>query len=166
MIVAGDRKDTAMAGSAEGVGVLEHVPATVDARTLAIPETQNAVLSGTGRHVELLRTPDCSSRQVFVYTGLEMNVMRLQVRARLVKGEVEPTDRRTAIAGNEGSGIQTGLLVAAHLDYPQTNQRLGAVHEHLAFFGSVFVVQGNGAVAGSGFLDSHFSSWSAMSLRY
>ena len=45
MIIAGNCQYAAMRGSAEGVGVFEHIAASVYAGAFAVPNAQNAILA-------------------------------------------------------------------------------------------------------------------------
>ena len=58
MVVAGKHQDAAMLARTCGIGVLENIAATVDARPLAIPHGEHAVVIGGGKKIELLRAPN------------------------------------------------------------------------------------------------------------
>jgi hypothetical protein len=59
--------------------VAEHVAAAVDARALAVPDADHAIMPGARRQVELLRAPDRGGRQVLVHAGLEFDVVLFEV---------------------------------------------------------------------------------------
>ncbi len=48
MVVAENREDAAFRGGPGKIGMLEHVAGAIDARGLAIPYAEDAVLAGTG----------------------------------------------------------------------------------------------------------------------
>jgi hypothetical protein len=87
--------------SACGVAVLEHVTAAIHTRPLAVPHREHAVVPGAFKQVGLLTAPDHGGAQIFVDAGREMNGRRRQVLARLPQLQIKPTERTTAIAGNE-----------------------------------------------------------------
>ena len=64
---------------AGGVGVLEHVAAAVDARALAVPHREHAVVLRAGEQVDLLRAPDGGGGEVLVDARLEPDVAALEV---------------------------------------------------------------------------------------
>jgi hypothetical protein len=83
VVVAGDGDDAAERRGAGEIGVLERVRAAVDARTLAVPDAEHAVVLRIGEvEVELLRSPDRGRRQLLVDAGLEHDVMRRKVVLR------------------------------------------------------------------------------------
>ena len=71
-----------MGRAAVGVAVAQHVAAPVDPRPLAVPHRKDALVTGLGEEVELLAAHDRGHRQVFVETGLEMDVIVLEELAR------------------------------------------------------------------------------------
>ena len=74
MIVAGEHQHAAVLGGARVVRMLEHVAAAVDARALAVPHREHAVVLGVRIQVDLLRAPDRGRRQVLVHARLELDV--------------------------------------------------------------------------------------------
>ena len=95
VVVARDSDHTAKLGGARHVGVFEHVRAAVHPRALAVPDTKHTVelVGAFGREAELLRTPERGGRQLFVHTGLEHDVLRLQVLAGLPQRLVVTAER-------------------------------------------------------------------------
>ena len=55
------------------VGVLEGVARAIDARSLAVPHAEHAIVAGAGIEVDLLGAPQGRGRQVFVDAGLEVD---------------------------------------------------------------------------------------------
>src|SRR5258705_9614414 len=115
VIVAGKTKHAAVFRRTRGVAVAEHVAAAVDPGALAIPDADRAIVPGARREVELLRAPDRGGREVFIHAGLEFNVVLLEVLARGEQLLVVAAERRTAVAGDEAGGVETGGAVAAGL---------------------------------------------------
>src|SRR6266481_8711621 len=81
VIVAGETEHAAVFRRARGIGVTKHVAAAVNARSLAIPDADDAVVLGAGGEIELLGTPDRGGREVFIHAGLEFDVVLLKVLA-------------------------------------------------------------------------------------
>jgi hypothetical protein len=75
MVVAGHRQYAAMLPGAGRVGVLEDVAAAIDARTLAVPHAEDAVMFGAGRQIDLLRAPQRRGGKVFIDAGLEYHLV-------------------------------------------------------------------------------------------
>ena len=61
---------------------------------------------------------------------------------RLPQFQIEATERRTAIAGNEAGGIDAGSAVAHLLHQRQAHQGLHAGQKDAAFLACVFVIKG------------------------
>ena len=133
-----------MARRAGGVRVLQRIDRAVDARPLAIPEREHAIMRGAGEEANLLRAPDGGGREVLVHTGLEVDVVRLELGLDLIERAVEIAERRAAIAGDVAGGVEPRRLVALVLEHGQADQRLRAGHEHLAAVEVVFVVERDG----------------------
>ena len=79
MVVAGEAQHAAVPGRACRIAMAEHVATAVDARTLAVPDADHAVVIRAGREVELLRTPDRGGGQVLVHAGLELDVVLFEM---------------------------------------------------------------------------------------
>ena len=140
MVVAGKRDDAAIRMGAEQIGVFERVSRAVHARTLAVPDAEDAVILGIAEESGLLRAPDRCGRKVFVEAGLEDDVMVLQVLAGCPKLLVVAAERRTAIAGNEAGGVESGCQVAAALNQWEPDQSLGSSQQRPALVQGVFVI--------------------------
>src|SRR3954463_12726182 len=82
VVIAGECEHAAMAGRPGGIGMLEHIAAAIDTRTLAVPHRKHAVVARLREKIELLRAPDGSRGEVFVHARLEPDVMALEVLAR------------------------------------------------------------------------------------
>src|SRR4029079_12080602 len=132
MVVADRSYHAAVLGRARGVAVPEHVAAAVDARTLAVPDADHAIVLGAGRKVELLRAPDRGRREVLVHAGLELDVVLFEVLAGGEQLLVVASQRRAAVAGNEARGVQPCSTVAADLRHRQADQRLDTGQEDVA----------------------------------
>ena len=143
VVVAGQRDDAAVLRGAGIVGVLQGVARAVDARALAVPHAEHAVVAGAGIEVDLLGAPQGRGRQVLVDAGLELDVVLLDEALGLPQRLVEAAQRRAAIAGDVAGGVEAGGEVALALHHRQAHQRLRAGQVDPSAFQHVFVVQGH-----------------------
>src|SRR5262249_58384369 len=67
-------------------------------------------------------------------------VLTEQIRVALER-EIEPAERRAAVAGDQGRGVEPAALIGAVLVERQPHQRLNAREEDLTFLLAVFGVQ-------------------------
>ena len=119
----------------------EHVAGAVDARALAVPHAEHAVVLALAAQLGLLRAPDRGRREVLVEAGLEQDVVLVEMRLRPHELLVEPAERRAAIARDVAGGIQPREPVALLLHQAGADQRLVAGDEHAALRQIVFVVE-------------------------
>ena len=113
MVVAHQREHAAVLRGAGEIGVAEHVAGAVDARALAVPHAEHAVVLALAAQLGLLRAPERGRGEVLVEAGLEQDVVRC--RAQLLRAHellVEPAERRAAIAGDVAGGVEAGAAVA------------------------------------------------------
>ena len=143
VVVAGQRHDAAVLRRAGVVGVLEDVAAAVDARALAVPHAEHAVVARAGVEMDLLGAPQRRGREVLIGAGLELDVALLDEFLGLPKRLVEAAQRRAAVAGNVARGVEARGQVALALHHGQPDQCLRAGQIHPARFENVFVVQGH-----------------------
>ena len=94
------------------VGVAEYVAGSIDARSLAVPDAEHAVVFALAAQFRLLRTPQGGGREVFVETGVENDVVLLADFLGALECALQAGDGRTAIAGHEAGGVQPGRFVA------------------------------------------------------
>ncbi len=159
MVVAGKAQHAAVFRRARRVAVAEHVAAAVDARALAVPDADHAVVLGAGREVELLRAPDRGGGQVLVHAGLELDVVLLEMLSRGEQLLVIAAERRAAIAGDEACGVDTGGTIAADLRHRQADQRLDTCQKNVAGALGVFLVETDRTL-----VDSHLSPLKPLAL--
>ena len=106
VVVAREHQHAAVLRGAGGVGVLEHVAAAVDARALAVPHAEDAVVVRAGNMLSCC-VPQIDGRgEVFVDAGLELDVVRFEVRLRAPQRLVEAAERRAAVARDEAGGVE------------------------------------------------------------
>ncbi|KGW52136.1 hypothetical protein Y049_1810 [Burkholderia pseudomallei MSHR684] len=140
VVVAREHEHAAVRRGAGRVRVLEHVARAIDARALAVPHREHAVVFRAGIQVDLLGAPDGRRREVLVDAGLEHDPVRRQMPLRLPERQVEPAERRAAVAGNEAGGVEPRRAVAFLLEHRQAHERLDAAHVRAAAFERVLVV--------------------------
>ena len=85
---------------------------------------------GAGMRLDLLRAEHGGRGEVLVDRGQELDPVLRQPLLRLPQLEVEPAQRRAAIARDEAAGGQPRLAVAAGLVEQDPRQRLRAGQEH------------------------------------
>ena len=141
MVVAGQREHATVRRRAGVVGVLEDVHRAVDARPLAVPDGEDAVLLRAGEEADLLGAPEGGGRQVLVDPRLEQHAVPLQEGPRLPQRPVEIAERRAAVAGDQAGRVEPGRTISQMLHHGQPDQRLGAGHVDLALPGGVLVVE-------------------------
>ena len=141
MVIASKAQHAAVLRRARRVAMPEHVAAAVDAGALAVPDADDAVVIGAGRQVELLRAPHGGRCEVLVHAGLELDVVLLEMFSRGKELLVVAAERRAAIAGDEGGGVQTRGAVAPDLCHRQADQRLDARQEDVSRPLGVFLVE-------------------------
>ena len=123
------------------IGMAERVAGAVDARPLAVPDAEHAVVLALAAKLGLLRAPQRGGGEVLVDGGLEQRVARREVRSRALELVVEAAERRAAVAGDVARGVEAGALVALVLHQRQPHQRLIAGDEDAALGQVVFVVE-------------------------
>src|SRR4029079_15788322 len=132
VVVAGKTKYAAVFRRTGGIAVPEHVATAVDARPLAVPDADHAIIFGAGREVELLRAPDRGGREILVHAGLKLDVVLFEMLAGGEKLLVVAAERRAAVAGNEAGGVEPLRAVAPDLRHRQPDQWLAARQEDTA----------------------------------
>ena len=140
-IVAAQRQHAAVAPDAGEVRVLEDVAGAIDARALAVPHAEHAVVLRLREQVGELAAVDRRRAEVLVDAGDEDDVVLAEQIRVALEGEIEPAERRAAIAGDERGGVEPAALVGAVLVQGQTHQRLNAREEDETFLLTVLGVQ-------------------------
>src|SRR5262249_47290252 len=115
----------------------------VDARALAVPHAEHAVVLAFAAQLGLLRAPDRGRRKVLVQARLEQHVVTFERRPGAHELLVEPAERRAAVARHVARGIEPGAPSALLLHQAGADQGLIAGDEHAAPGKIVFVVEGD-----------------------
>ena len=129
MIVARQHQDAAVLGAAGVVGVAEDVAGAVDARTLAVPDAEHAVVLAVAAKLRLLRAPERCGGQVLVEARIENDVALADHRSRAQERAFQSGDRRAAIAGGITRGVEPGAPVALVLHQHQAHDGLRSGQE-------------------------------------
>ena len=127
MVVTEHQQHAALGRRALAVAVFDRVASTVHTGTLAVPQGEYAIDLRLRQQVQLLRTPNRSSRQVFVHARFEANIGGLQPRPFLLHLQVQSAERRATVAAHKARGIQAGGSIALALQQQQAHQRLVAI---------------------------------------
>ena len=78
MVVAHQGEHAAVLRGAGEIGVAEDVAGAVDARALAVPHAEHAVVLALAAQLGLLRAPDRGGGEVLVEAGLEEDVVLVE----------------------------------------------------------------------------------------
>ena len=143
MVVAHQRDDAAMGRGSGVVGVAEHVAGAVDARTLAVPDAEHAVIGALAMQFGLLRAPKRRRGQVFVEARLKQDIARFQPFAGAQKGLVNPAERRAAIACYIAGGVEAVCGVHRALRQRQADHGLSAGNIDALLGEIIFIVEAN-----------------------
>ncbi len=141
VVVAHQREHAAVLRGAGHVGVAEDVARAVDARALAVPHAEDAVVAALAAHLGLLRAPDGGGGEFLVETGLEDDVRGIEPLLGAQEVLVEPAERRAAIAGDEAGGVQPGEPIPLPLHQEHPDDRLRPGDEDAVLCQVVLVVQ-------------------------
>src|SRR5205085_889391 len=128
------------------------VAGAVDARALAVPDPEHAVVFAVPAQLRVLRAPQRGCGEFLVEAGLEDDVLFLQPLLGLPEILVEPADGGAAVSGDEAGGVQAGAAVALALHQQHADDRLRSGDEDAVFREVVLVVEGNVSKRLSGYL--------------
>ena len=120
------------------------VAGAVDARALAVPHAEHAVVFALAAQLRLLRAPQSGGGKVFVEAGLELDVGGGKMARGAHELLVEAAERGAAIAGDVARGVEAGALVALVLHQRGADQRLIAGDQDMVLGKVIFVVEADG----------------------
>ena len=141
MVVAHQRQHAAIERGSGVIGVAEHVARAVDARPLAVPDAEHAVIGALAAQFGLLGAPQRRRREVFIDARLEQDVLRLEEFPGALEGVVDPAERRAAIARHIPGRVQPARRIHGALGQRQAHDGLGAGDVDAALGKIVFVVE-------------------------
>ena len=130
MIVSGEDQHAAIGCGTRIAPVLQRVARTVHARTLAVPDAENTVISRIAEQADLLRTPNGGGAEILVDPRLEMDVMLFEQFGHLIERDVVSTERRPGVTRYEARSIEPCVDIALALHQRQADKRLRSRQEH------------------------------------
>ncbi len=125
------------------IGMTENIAGAVHPRSLAIPDTEYAIVFRLAMQSDLLGTPQRSGSNILVDTGLKDDIVVLQVLASRPQLLVVRTKRTASIAGDIAGRVESGQSITHVLHDWQPHQCLGAGDKNAAFGNRVLVVERN-----------------------
>ena len=131
------------------VAVTDGVGGPVEARVLAVPEADHAVMVVTGHVGQQLGSGDRRRRQLLVECRGEHDAFGLQLSAGAAELEVEPGQGRPLVTAHEGGGVQPAEAVQAALVEHEPHDRLDPRHEGPAVADPVDVLEAHRSPARS-----------------
>ena len=141
VVITHEHEHAAVGMRSGEIAVAEGVTCAVNAGPLAIPDAEYAIVFWLAVETHLLRAPDGGRRNVFIDTGLEYDVVIVQVLACHPELLVVCAERATPVSGDIARGIQPRRLIAKVLHDGQAHQRLGAGDENPAVGDGVLVIE-------------------------
>ena len=79
MVITGNSQHASIATSPERVRVLEHIHTAIYTGPLAIPHSKDAIVFGAIKKLCLLTAPDSGSCELFIDSGLKVNIVPVEV---------------------------------------------------------------------------------------
>ena len=144
VVVAHQGEHAAVLGGAGVVGVAEHVAGAVEARALAVPDAEHAVVFALASELGLLRAPQRRGGKVLVEARHELDVVGLEDALGAQHRRFQRGDGRAAVAGDVARGVEAGLHIAGTLGQDQADDRLGAGQQLPGLVEGIFVVEADG----------------------
>src|ERR1043165_7708593 len=105
VVVADQGTPAAVLRGAGEIGMAEDVAGAIDARPLAVPHAEYAVVLALAPQLRLLRAPDGGRGKVLVQAGLEQDVARRGAGLRAHELLIGRAERRAAIARDVACGV-------------------------------------------------------------
>ena len=143
VVVAHHHDGAAERRGAGEIGVAEDVAGAVDARALAVPDAEDAVVFAVAAQLGLLRAPDGGRGEILVQARLEDDVVLVENFLGRMHLRIDGAEGRAAIAGDEARRVVAGAAVALLLHQQQPDDRLRAGREDLLLRQVELVVEGN-----------------------
>src|SRR5690606_23302700 len=115
VVVAHQGEHAAMFRRAGEIGVAEDVARAVDARPLAVPDREDAVMPALAEELSLLRAPAGGGGEFLVEPRLEDDVGFGELLLVAPELRVEPAERRAAVARDVTCRVEAGPAVTLAL---------------------------------------------------
>ena len=119
----------------------QRVAGAVDARPLAVPQAEHAVVRTLAVEPDLLRAPAGGRRDVLVDARLEHHVVLHEVCLRSFELEVQPAERRATVTADVAGGVVPRREVPVSLGQHEPHQRPDAGEEDAPALAGVLVVE-------------------------
>ena len=120
--------------------MLQRIARSVEARTLPVPQGEDAVLVGPRRVPEHLRAPHRGGGELLVHPGFEDHPVPFEVASGPPELDVDGPERGSPVARDITGRVQPGSAVPFALRQRQADDRLHAGHERFACPEAVLVV--------------------------
>src|SRR2546426_7750622 len=140
-VIAGHGQDATVLPNAGEVRMLERIAGAVDARSLAVPYPQHAIVLGAGKESDHLTAEDRRCCQVFIDARDKIDVIVLEQVRQTLQGQVKAAEWRAAIAGDKGGCPQASTSIRTMLVHGQPHQRLDTAEVDLTLFLKIFIHQ-------------------------
>ena len=114
----------------------ERIERPIDAGPLAVPEPEDAVEASVVLEMGELAPPDHGGAEVLVDPADELHLVATKERLVLGVRVVDPTQRRTAVTGDQARAVQTSGSVGALLVGGDPHEGVDAGHRHCALGGT------------------------------
>ncbi len=144
VVIAHESQHAAVLGGAGVVGVAEDVARAVEARPLAVPDAEHAVVFAVTPELGLLRAPQRRRGEVFVEAGHEFDLVGLEDALGAQHRRLQRGDRRAAVARDVPGRVEPGSHIAGALRQHQAHDRLRAGQQLAGLIEGVFVVEADG----------------------
>ena len=126
VVVAYHQQHATEGAGAGGIGVAQRIGGAIEARRLAVPHAEYALVSSAREQSHLLAAPHRGGRQVLVDAGLKHHAVAFELGGETHKLLVEAAERRAAVARDEAGGVVAGLDIQTTLVQEQAGERLDA----------------------------------------
>ncbi len=141
VVVAHAGEHAAECRRAGEVAVAEGIARAIDARTLAVPHAEHALIAALAEQLGLLRAPQRGGGEILVDRRLDLDVVLVEKAPGGGELLVEAAERRAAIARDVARRVVAGRPVALALQHRQPHQGLNAGQKDPAVGLAVFVVE-------------------------
>jgi hypothetical protein len=141
VVVTADEQHAAKRRGARRIAVQQRVARAREARPLAVPHAEHALVARVRVERHLLRAPDAHHRELFVLARLEMDVMLREEVVRLPQRLVHVVERRALETRHEARRVEAGRRIAHALHDEQSRERLNAIQVDAAALQRVLVVE-------------------------
>ncbi len=141
VIITRDHQHAAIGRTAVRVAVFQCIAGPVEARSLAVPDTEYPIRRLAGFRFDLLRPEYGGGGEVLIDGGQELDVFPVKQVLRAPQLDVVAAERGTAVTADEPGRIEAGRTVQFPLHQRDPHQRLRAGQEDAARVAAITVEQ-------------------------